>query len=407
MAGKKRTDNKGRILRTGEMQRSEDNRYLYRYVDLSGKKRTVYANTLVELREKEKQIERDLQDGIDSSKGDMTLNQLFYAYMDTKSDLRNSTRCNYLAVWKNAIEDADIGNMKIANIKQFHIRAFYSGLAKAGYAANTIKLYHNLIYPALELAVDSDIIRKNPAKDCKKGIGGTRKERTAMTIAEQGEMLDFVKGSNRYNVYYPMLVFALSTALRVGELTGLRWADVDWKQNVIHVRQQLIYKNLGDGCRFHIQPLKTEAGRRDIPMTANARKSLLKQRELSLVLGKIAKTQEVEGITDFVFTNSQGKPYAPNAINFVLDNVVKAYNESEEIKAGNEHRDPELLPHVSAHILRHTACTRLAETGLEPKVLQYIMGHANVSVTLDVYTHLDFTQIQKKMEAVQEIMKVG
>ena len=204
-----------------------------------------------------------------------------------------------------------------------------------------------------------------------------------------------------------MLVFALSTALRVGELTGLRWSDVDWKQNVIHIRRQLIYKNLGDGCKFHIQPLKTDAGRRDIPMTANARKSLVKQRELSMMLGKNAKIQEIEGITDFVFTNSQGKPYAANAINFVLDNVVKAYNESEEIKAGNEHRDPEPLPHVSAHILRHTACTRLAETGLEPKVLQYIMGHANVSVTLDVYTHLDFTQIQEKMEAVQENMKIG
>ena len=228
-----------------------------------------------------------------------------------------------------------------------------------------------------------------------------------MTISEQERMLDFVNTSNRYKIYYPMLIFALSTALRVGELTGLRWADVDFKQNIIHIRRPLIYKNLGDGCRFHIKLLKTEAGRRDIPMTALARKSLLKQRELSLMLGKGAKIQEVEGISDFVFTNSQGKPYAANAINFVLDNVVKAYNKLEETKAGNEHRGPELLPHVSTHILRHTACTRLAETGLEPKVLQYIMGYANVAVTLDIYTHLDFSQIQEKMEAVQEDIKIG
>lgn len=72
-----------------------------------------------------------------------------------------------------------------------------------------------------------------------------------------------------------------------------------------------------------------------------------------------------------------------------------------------EHRQPELLPHVSVHILRHTACTRLVESGLEPKVLQYIMGHANVSVTLDVYTYLDFTKIQEKMEAVQENLMIG
>lgn len=79
----------------------------------------------------------------------------------------------------------------------------------------------------------------------------------------------------------------------------------------------------------------------------------------------------------------------------------------EEKQAVKEHREPELLSHISAHILRHTASTRLAESGLEPKVLQYIMGHANVSVTLDVYTHLDFTKIQEKMEAVQENIMIG
>ena len=182
---------------------------------------------------------------------------------------------------------------------------------------------------------------------------------------------------------------------------------MDMKENVAHIRQQLIYRNLGDGCKFHIQDLKTEAGKRDIPLTENARRSLIRQKELYLLLGKAMKPQEVEGISDFVFTNTLGKPYATNAINFVLDNVVKAYNKLETAQAGKEHRAPELLPHVSAHILRHTACTRLAESGLEPKVLQYIMGHANVSVTLDVYTHLDFTQIQEKMEAVQENMKIG
>lgn len=225
----------------------------------------------------------------------------------------------------------------------------------------TIKLYHNLINPTLELAVDSDIIRKNPAKDCKKGIGGTKKERESLTISEQERLLDFIKNTDKYFLYYPIIIFALSTGLRVGELTGLRWVDVDMKENVVHIRQQLIYKNLGDGCKFHIQDLKTEAGR----------------------------------------------PYAVNAVNFALDNIVKAYNKMEGAQAAKEHRQPELLPHVSAHILRHTACTRLAESGLEPKVLQYIMGHANVSVTLDVYTHLDFTKIQEKMEAIQVNLRIG
>lgn len=151
--------------------------------------------------------------------------------------------------------------MKIAQIKQLHIRKFYSELVDRGLSANTIKLYHNLINPTLELAVDSDIIRKNPAKDCKKGIGGTKKERESMTISEQERMLDFIKNTDKYSIYHPMIVFALSTGLRVGELTGLRWTDVDMKENVVYIRQQLIYKNFGDGCKFHIQDLKTEAGR--------------------------------------------------------------------------------------------------------------------------------------------------
>lgn len=239
MAGKKRTDNKGRILRTGEMQRSEDNRYLYRYTDLQGKKRTVYALTLLELRKKEKEISRDLQDRIDTDKAEMTLNQLFQMYMETKSDLRDSTRCNYISVWNNNIKDSLLGNMEIGQIKQFHVRVFYTELMRRGLAANTIKLCHSLIFPALEMAVDSDIIRKNPAKDCKKGIFGTKKKRRALSITEQEEFLSFIKDSNIYKVYYPLIVFALCTGLRVGELTGLRWADVDLKENVIHIRQQL------------------------------------------------------------------------------------------------------------------------------------------------------------------------
>ena len=406
MAGKKRADNKGRILCTGERQRPEDNRYLYRYFDSTGKRRIIYALTLSELREKEKQIQRDLQDGIDISRSDMTLNQLFQMYMDNKTDLRESTRCNYISVWNNGLKDSVLGNMKIAQIRQIHIRSFYSELVKKGLSANMVKLYHNLIYPALELAVDSDIIRKNPAKDAKKGIGGTKKERTAMTIAEQGKLLDFIKGSDRYRIDYPMMVFALSTALRVGELTGLRWSDVDLKENIIHIRQQLIYRNLGDGCRFHVQDLKTEAGRRDIPLTASARKSLIRQKELSLLLGSKQK-KEIDGITDFVFLNSLGNPYATNAINFMLKNMVDAYNRAEREAAGREKREAEPLPHISAHILRHTACTRRAESGIDPKTLQYIMGHSSIAVTMDIYNHVDTVRVKNEMEKAEDVIKYG
>lgn len=202
------------------------------------------------------------------------------------------------------------------------------------------------------------------------------------------------------------MIFVLSTALRVGELTGLRWSDVDLKENIIHIRQQLIYRNLGDGCRFHIQDLKTEAGRRDIPLTVSARKSLIKQKELSLLLG-IKQKKTINGISDFVFLNSLGNPYATNAINFMLKNIVEAYNKEEQLKAEKESREAKPLPHISAHILRHTACTRMAESGIDPKTLQYIMGHSSIAVTMDIYNHVDTTRVRNEMEKAENIIKYG
>ena len=197
--------------------------------------------TLKELREKENQIQKDQQDGIDSSKQGMTLNQLFSIYMDTKTGIRATTRENYLRMWNSNIKDSVIGNMKVFKITQMHIKRLYADFVRSGKSYNTIKLLHNLLYPSLQMAVDSNIIRKNPAVGCKQGIEAERKTREALTIVEQNELLSFVFGNESYSQYFPLIVFALSTGLRVGELTGLRWADVDLKDNVIHIRQQLIY----------------------------------------------------------------------------------------------------------------------------------------------------------------------
>lgn len=109
------------------------------------------------LRDKIKAIERDLRDGIDSSKANMTLNQLFDCYMENKTDLRDNTRENYVMLWNNKVRSSKLGNMKVCQIKQMHIKSFYVGLSKEGAAAATVKKYHNMINPILEMAVDSDI----------------------------------------------------------------------------------------------------------------------------------------------------------------------------------------------------------------------------------------------------------
>lgn len=95
-------------------------------------------------------------------------------------------------------------------------------------------------------------------------------------------------------------------------------------------------------------------------------------------------------------------PLAPNAVNNVLYNIVKAYNRNEEANAKQSHKKPELMPKISAHIMRHTGCTRMAESGVDPKVLQYIMGHADISITMNVYNHIsDMGRVRKEMEKLE------
>ena len=133
-------DHKGRKLREGESWR-KDGRYSYRYTDIrSGKRLTVYARDLPELREKEKQIAKDLEDNIltDGAIKKLTLNKLFERYMSTR-ELKESTRANYLKTWENRVKD-EIGNIKVVQILPSHIKSFYSKLSKAGYAYSTIKV---------------------------------------------------------------------------------------------------------------------------------------------------------------------------------------------------------------------------------------------------------------------------
>lgn len=308
----------------------------------------------------------------------------------------------------NAIAPSALGIMKISEIKQIHVKRLYADLLEKGYSPGTIRAYHIILSECLQAAVDSDMIRKNPAKGSRKGIDKEVSRKRALTIEEQETMLEFTKNSNSYKIHYPLIVFALSTGLRVGELGGLLWDDIDLEKNMIHVRRQLVYRNLdGTGCKFHIQPLKTEAGERDIPLTKTAKKALMKQREYDMLLGKRAKEQPVAGLKNFVFLNHQGNQLAPQVLDSALRNIIKAYNKKELKQADKEHREPFLLPHISAHILRHTFCTRAAESGVDVKSLQYIMGHADITMTMERYNHVDEVRVQNEMSKTEGIVKIG
>ena len=394
---KSRKDPKGRKLRDGESYRS-DGRYCFRYMNIrTGKRASIYATDLIELRNKEKQLEKDLDDHIltDGAIKKITLNDLFSTYLETR-ELADSTRTNYINTWNNRVKD-EIGNIKVVQLLPSHVKAFYAKLSRAGYAHSTIKVIHDMLYPSLEMAVCDDMIRKNPSKNALGDYGREPVQREALTMEQQDLLINYVRQHSIFKVYEPMLVIMISTGLRCGELIGLTWNDVDLKNEVLSVNHQLTYRNYGDGCKFHISTPKTEAGVRDIPMTKVVKKAFEEQRKQNFMLG-INRDFEIEGYQNFIFTAKTGRPLMPAAVNSILYNIVEAFNKEEKVHAKKEHRKAQLLPKFSAHVLRHTACTRMAECRMDIKILQYIMGHANIDVTMQVYNHIsDFSRVEKEI----------
>lgn len=403
-----RKDSKGRNLRIGESQRKIDGLYMYRYTDTrSGKRQTVYAGDLLELREKEKQIAKDMDDNIltDAAIKKMTINTLFERYMQTKK-LADTTRINYTNMWNGHVKD-DIGNIKVIQLRSSHVKAFYAKMSKAEYSHSTIKLIHTLLYPALEMAVDDDIIRKNPAINAlSSDYGESAKEKDVLTFGEQQKLFGFICESNIYNVYAPMLTIMLETGLRCGELIGLTWSNVDMEKKDLFINHQLVYKDFGDGYKFHASDTKTEAGIRTIPLSKVVQKAFTEQRKLNFMLGRHS-TEMVDGYSDFIFLAKTGRPLMPSAVNNILYNIIDAYNKEEVVGAKKEHRKALLLPKISAHNLRHTACTNMAKRGMNLKILQYIMGHAHSDVTMDVYNHIaDMSDVREEIAKYEKVAGV-
>lgn len=392
----RRKDNKGRVLQKGESQR-KDGRYVYQYSDIYGKRKCVYANTLSDLRKQEKQINRDLDDNIDTVRAEITLNEQFDKYISLKTQIRNSTKQNYIDLWNGNLRENALGNKRLCDIKKSDILRFYNSLSERGLKYSTIKSFNCMISPCLDLAVDDDIIRKNPCVGCLGEFNNDSAERISLTLQEQEEFLGFIRQSKVYSVHYPLIIFMIGTAVRCGEAIGLTWDDVDFENKEVNINHQLIYKKSGGTYGFYADNPKTDSGARTIPMTIEVFKALIEQRKNQLSKGWRTNV-EIDGYRDFVFSTKNRNPVMPSAVNNLLLNIVNKYNST----VGEME-----LPHISAHNLRHTGCTRMAEAGIDPKVLQYIMGHSKISVTMEIYNHISTERNRKEMDKMEKIRLIG
>jgi integrase len=401
MAKRVRKDSKGRVLHRGETYIKKKGLYCFTYTDPLGKRHSVYASDLLRLREKEKEITQDKLDGIDLyARARADINFVFDRYISTKSELRSSTKTNYVYTYDRYVREG-FGKKKIADIRYSDVLIFYKALLDRGLSVNTIDSVHCVLHPTFQLAVRDRILRSNPSDgvmaELKKKMKGRTEPRHALTLEEEREFLSWIE-KPEYDRWRPLFVVLFGTGCRIGEIIGLRWDDVDFDENFIVIDHDVTYYPRSDKdfrCEFEVGRPKTEAGIRTIPLLDKVREALLEEKKYQDETGNV-NIMELDGLSGFIFSNRFGGIHKPSGINREIKRIVDDHNSREEVNAAREGREPVMIPRFSCHITRHTFCSRLCENETNVKVIQSVMGHKDIQTTLDIYAEVS----EKKRQEV-------
>lgn len=378
----KRKDTKGIVLKTGEHQR-KDGRYEYKYTDEKGKRHSVYGTTLKELREKEEEIEKIKQKGLDYHEGRCTATELAERFLESKQSTRYMTRRDQLYTLNWLKEDEffqkPINRIKMSDVKLWAVKKSNEGKNFAG-----IKRGLNILKQACDMAIEEDIVDKNPFKfRLSDVIADDKGKRSALTEEQVDIWLTFVKTDNVYSKYYHEILFLLQTGLRISEFCGITLSDIDFENKRLNVQRQLLKQVNGT---TYIEKPKTKTGYRSIPLTDNMIeniKILIENRP------KFEVEPELDGVKGFLFFSRNNSFLTSEYFDKILSRVRKKF----------EKKNPDVkLPKITPHVLRHTFCTTLANRGVDVKTLQYLMGHSTANVTMNVYMHHDEDVVAKQME---------
>lgn len=370
----RRKDNKGKVLNKGETQR-KDGTYMYRYYNNYKERKTVYAPTLNKLREKEKKINHDIMDGIYTS--DSTVNQIFERYLEQNVNIKPRTKYKYKTEYERWIADTYIGKSKINKIVKSDIILFYKELSEKGFSNGTIKCIHKYINGIFEMACEDDIIRKNFTKKCIEPYKKTN-HRNSLTKRETDLFLSACENDKNGRNYLLGFKLMLLTGLRVGEMSGLTWSDIDLKNRIINVDHQFVQGDEKSRTTYHIDVTKTENGKRKVPMSDDVYK-LLKELKETSYFDSFKFDSNVDGYRGFVLHTRTGLPILTARFNDYAHKIVNDYNETHEEK----------LPNISCHICRHTFCTRMAELNMNPNALIKIVGHSSYKTTENIYISVE------------------
>lgn len=395
-----RRNSKHRVLRKGESIRA-NGKYQYKY-HVDGKPRFVYSWRLeptdplpagkkpcLSLRELEKQIGRDMDAQLDPTGRNMTVKELVARYLATKTGVRPNTLQNYKFV-QNVLEKEEFSSKKISSVRTSDAKLFLIKMQQDGKGSSTVKTVRGVLRPAFQMAVDDDMLVKNPFDFMLAGVVvNTEMTRQAISRKQMRDFLKFVHDDNVYCKYYEVFYILFHTGLRISEFCGLTLKDLDMENRIIDVNHQL--QRTSD-MSYNIEPTKTNAGTRRLPMTDDVYecfKSILENRPRN--------TREImiDGYMGFLFLDKNGMPEVAMHWEHRFNHAVKRYNDIFRVQ----------IPNITPHVCRHTYCSNMAKSGMSPKTLQYLMGHSEIGVTMNVYTHLGLEDATVELRRVEELNK--
>lgn len=410
MSGRPR-DNKGRPLPDGVRQRS-DGSYEYRYTGFDGKRRSVYSWRLnmsdpipagkrsnKTIKELIREINKDEDDLILRSGGDLTVIELCERYIATKTGVTHNTLAGYKTVLR-VLSNKPFGKAKIKNVRMTDAKIFLISLQKEDNKGfSSVSSIRGVLRPAFESAVCDDYIRKNPFSfQIHEVLVDDSHKREAITREQERKFMRFIKDDSVFSEYYDAMFILFNTGMRISEFCGLTINDLEFTRDksMITIDHQL--QRARDGSLYVIdksslkEGTKTKSGVRTIPVSDEVREAferLLDKR------GNPKIEPMVDGYTGFVILNRRARkglrPMVAMDWEHIFGRAVNKYNDIYRVQ----------MPKITPHVCRHTYCSNMAKSGMNPKVLQFLMGHSDISVTLNTYTHL------KSEDACEEIKRLS
>ena len=354
-------DKRGRKLPKGIRQRGNtfEGRFMY-----SGTTYTVQGTTITKVQKDMTELKYKLEHGIYVAKDKITLDEWYKTWLKEykKNRVKIGTYTSYEKYYQSIIKKR-LGSRQISEIRGEHIQKLYNDLVKEGYALSSIKVVSAVLNGCLKQAMKNGLIERNPV-----GLAelprqtGKKKERIALTKEQQDLFMEYAKESYLYHFFAVML----QTGMRKGEMQGLKYFDIDKKQNVIHVQRTLKYI---EGQGYIEDTPKTRTSTRDIPLTAAVAEHIEAQRKYW--------NFKVVNMNQYLFCNEEGGPISRERIQAEIDRTVKRI-----LEAGHD------FPRITSHVFRHTFATRAIEAGMPPQVLKTILGHSSLAMTMDLYSHV-------------------